>query len=160
MRGKLLVSVLGFGIVLLSAWFFFMPRAVHTIPSAVPRTIVASSTEPSIRVAGNLVHIAIADTPAAKEKGLSGRDDLAPDEGMLFVFEEDSGHPFWMKDMNFSIDMLWISSEGTIVHIAPNVSPETYPQTFSSPVPSRYVLELSANYAAEHNLKIGDKVQI
>lgn len=77
---------------------------------------------------------------------------------MLFVFQTDSKEAFWMKDMHFSIDMIWISASGQIVYMAQNVSPDTYPENFVPTSPARYVLEVPANYAAQHGWKIGDSI--
>ncbi|MDO8575927.1 MAG: DUF192 domain-containing protein, partial [bacterium] len=85
---------------------------------------------------------------------------LAADEGMLFVSPEDGGHAFWMKDMLFPIDILWISADGRVVYMAENVSPDTYPQSFRPDAPARYVLELPAGYAGAHGVSVGDVVRL
>ena len=113
----------------------------------------------TVELRGQTIHIAVADTETARQQGLSGRAGLAPDEGMLFVFPEDGEHAFWMKDMLFSIDILWLSADGKVVYMAENVSPDTYPQSFRPDVPARYVLELPAGYAKEYNVIIGDVVR-
>jgi uncharacterized membrane protein (UPF0127 family) len=102
------------------------------------------------------VRVTIADSDELRSRGLGGRAGLAPDEGMLFVFDTDLQPGFWMKDMLFSIDILWLDSEKRIVHIAPRVAPDTYPKAFFPPVPSRYVLELPTGFAARHKIRIGD----
>jgi len=79
---------------------------------------------------------------------------------MLFVFPEDGKYAFWMKDMRFSIDILWLSADGRVVYMALNVSPDTYPQVFRPDVPARYVLELPAGYAKAHAVRIGDIVRL
>ena len=111
-----------------------------------------------ISVGGTDVHVAIADTEPEREQGLSGVSGLKEDEGMLFIFEKDGIYSFWMKDMLFSIDMLWISSEGRVVFIAPSVAPDTYPHAFTPDTPARYVLEIPAGFAAEHEIAVGSKV--
>ena len=65
-----------------------------------------------------LVCASVADTPEARQQGLSGRAGLGESEGMLFVFPKDGEYAFWMKDMRFSIDILWLSGNGTIVYMA------------------------------------------
>ena len=113
-----------------------------------------------ISVAGVPVYVTIADTTDAQEKGLSGTASLPANEGMLFVFDRDDYYHMWMKDMRYSLDMLWISEEGVIVHIEKNVSPDTYPQSFTSEDPARNVLELPAGFADHHDVKVGDRVAI
>jgi uncharacterized membrane protein (UPF0127 family) len=111
-------------------------------------------------VGGETLHVSVADTPAAREKGLSGKTGLAPDEGMLFVFPVAGVYSFWMKDMRFPIDILWIANDGTIVAIKENFSPASYPQTFAPATPARYVLEVPAGYCAAHQLQVGGRIQI
>jgi uncharacterized membrane protein (UPF0127 family) len=97
-----------------------------------------------------------ARTSAEQELGLGQRASLPADEGMLFVFDTPNYYAFWMKDMSFPIDMIWLDADYRIVYIASNVSPATYPHTFSPPAPSSYVLETNAGYAQKNNLSIGE----
>ena len=87
-------------------------------------------------------------------------EGLTEGEGMLFVFETDDLHSFWMRDMLFSIDILWIAMDGTVVHIEPSVSPDSFPQTFTPPTPARYVLEVPAGFATEHGIEVGTRTEI
>lgn len=100
----------------------------------------------------------LADTDELRELGLGLRKSLSSSKGLLFVFDRDSYLPFWMKDMNFSIDIIWIDANKKIVHIEQNISPETYPTTFESPTPARYVFEISAGMAQKLHMKLGDDV--
>ncbi|MBI2612436.1 DUF192 domain-containing protein [Candidatus Kaiserbacteria bacterium] len=117
----------------------------------------ASST---IQIKDRTIRVEIADTSGERERGLSGKEGLAEDEGMLFVFEEDGRPAFWMKDMLFAIDILWISSDGAIVHIEENVAPETYPTAFAPRNEARYVVELPAGYVAKYTVRPGDIVRL
>ncbi len=109
---------------------------------------------------GATVHVILAQTPADQERGLSGRDSLAADEGMLFVFPKDGTYSFWMKNMKFSIDIIWLSVEGRVVDIAANLSPGTYPRSFAPQRPSRFVLEVPAGFVEAHRVQIGDSAQL
>jgi uncharacterized membrane protein (UPF0127 family) len=100
----------------------------------------------------------ISDTNALRELGLSNRESIAADHAMLFVFPEDGSNLFWMKDMNFSIDMIWLDSNRKIMFIAADASPDSFPKTFGPTAPSRYVIETRAGIAAELGLKVGDRV--
>lgn len=125
------------------------------------KIITASGPKPrTIQLAGRLIEVMIADTAETRARGLSGRETLPRDEGMLFIFESNGIYSFWMKDMNFSIDILWISSAGKIVDMSSRVSPATYPAVFTSRAPARYVLELPAGFLEEYNVKIRDTVEI
>ena len=77
-----------------------------------------------------------------------------------FVFPKDGIYAFWMKDMLFSIDILWLSARGSVVYMAQNVSPDTYPQSFQPEMLARYVLELPAGYVKEYNVVVGDIVRL
>lgn len=99
-------------------------------------------------------------TPAAQARGLSGRDEIPENYGMLFVFPTADVQGFWMKDMLVSIDIIWLDDAGRIVGIEPEVSPDTYPQIYSAPTPVRYVLEMRAGSAAARGWKVGTKVPI
>jgi uncharacterized membrane protein (UPF0127 family) len=97
----------------------------------------------------SLSTIEIADTTAKRVEGLSGRDPIPDDYGMLFIFPSDKPQTFWMKDMKEPIDMIWIADDGSIAGITANVAPSTYPETFPSPEPVRYVLETRAGLARD-----------
>lgn len=113
-----------------------------------------------VEINGKTVRVEIAGTPSLRARGLGGHSSLLENEGMLFVFPVDGKYSFWMKDMLFPIDIVWIAADGHIVDIARNVSPETYPQTFEPSVPVRYVLELPAGYSDAHNVLVGDRVRL
>ena len=83
----------------------------------------------------------VVDTDATREQGLSGRTSIPENYGMLFVFPKKDLHGFWMKDMQFAIDMIWINEEGIIVGIERGATPESFPQSFFPPEPVPYVLE-------------------
>ena len=112
------------------------------------------------------IPVEIVDTDDLRSLGLSGRDALPQDEGMLFVYEKPGLHSIWMKDMNFPIDIWWIGAEdsnaGTlrIFDVEKNVSPETYPEIFEPSVQSLYVLEVNAGFADNVSINIGDEVSI
>src|SRR5574341_1002590 len=77
----------------------------------------------TIKVAGEEVQAYVANTDAKRQKGLSGRESLGDNQGMLFVFEKPDTQPsFWMKDMKIAIDILWIDND-QIVQIDKNVQP-------------------------------------
>lgn len=103
------------------------------------------------------VHVEIADTPDAQSLGLMYRDRLDADRGMLFLFEHETEHPFWMKNTRISLDMIFIASDGRIVGVHPNATPYSL-----APIgvgePSRAVLEVNAGFAATHGIAPGDRV--
>lgn len=100
----------------------------------------------------------VSDTPQLRTNGLSGFPSLADTQAMLFIFENDGMWDFWMKDMNFSLDMIWVDQTKTIVGIEKNVSPDTFPKSFSAGKPSLYVIEVNAGIADKLGIKIGDRI--
>ena len=105
------------------------------------------------------INIEIADDPSEQAQGLSGREYLAQDSGMLFVFPQPTTPAFWMKDMKFSLDFIWIDEGGEIIEITKSVSPATYPKTFMPPSPVKYVLEVNSGWTEKNGVKVGDKIE-
>jgi uncharacterized membrane protein (UPF0127 family) len=106
--------------------------------------------------------VEVVDTVASRELGLSGRKQMGDDEGMLFIFDAPGRYGFWMKDMNFPLDIIWINQNGIVVDIERNVTPETYNQkkTYINQSEASYVLEINAGMAAKFGLYLGSKVKI
>ncbi|OGY57883.1 MAG: hypothetical protein A3E61_02620 [Candidatus Colwellbacteria bacterium RIFCSPHIGHO2_12_FULL_43_12] len=92
---------------------------------------------------GNEFSVQIADSIDERDKGLSGRNSLGGKEGLLFVFDESDEYGFWMKDMKFPIDIIWIENN-EVVYVLPNVKPDSYPSVFYPPQPANKVLEINA----------------
>ena len=112
----------------------------------------------SVQIHEQTVRVYVADTEEERQKGLGGFAGLESGQGMLFVFPADGEYGFWMKDMRFAIDIIWIAADKTVVDMAENVSPDTYPNVFSPSEPARFVLELPAGAAKAYGLSIGDKI--
>jgi uncharacterized membrane protein (UPF0127 family) len=113
----------------------------------------------AMKVGGKTYTLQIADTPEKQALGLGKRSNMQPREGMVFPYKTASkGLCFWMKDMNFSLDIIWLDSDKQIVHIEPSLSPSTYPQTYCPPKPSQYVVELNAGIAHALKLYEGQKL--
>lgn len=111
-------------------------------------------------VGGDSIIVDIADTPEERARGLSGREAIGPNEGMLFIFDEPQTPQFSMRDMNFPIDIVWISEDLNIVAVTPAIAVGTYPDTFTPPGPVKYVLEVNSGLSAERGWLAGDKVEL
>ncbi|MEI8249043.1 MAG: DUF192 domain-containing protein [Candidatus Taylorbacteria bacterium] len=137
-------------------------QSFSTIASSTQAFIAgyASSTASTtvIKVPRGIIYVEIAQTEAQKSLGLSYRRGLATSSGMLFVFGEPTKPSFWMKDMNFPLDMVWIDSHKKIVSITKHISPDTYPQTFQPPAPVSFVLEIQAGDADRFKLATGTQL--
>ena len=126
---------------------------------------IEKSNLPVICINDFCVYVEIANTIELRQKGLSLREGLSKDLGMLFVFKEPSHLSFWMKDMLFSLDMIWLSQDGKILHIekdtlpcgfeCPNLSPPKTEEFLA-----KYVLEVNAGLSEIYNISIGDFAKI
>lgn len=111
------------------------------------------------------LQVEIANTPALRKQGLSGRSNLDSNEGLLFTFPQKAQPPFWMKDMNFPIDIIWIS-DNKIAQIHKSVpapdpnTPESQLQLYTPNDPINYVLEAVAGFAEQNNISPGDTIQL
>ena len=109
---------------------------------------------------GVSIPVEVSDTPEKRSLGLGKRDKLEKGWGMLFVFEKRIPHSFWMKNMRFPIDIIWLDNQ-RIVELAENVPP---PQEGESPkvmeprLPSNFVLEIESGRARALGLKVGQKL--
>lgn len=112
----------------------------------------------TITIGSKKLFIKIADEPYEQTQGLSGKEYMAEDEGMIFIFEQSLIPAFWMKNMKFGLDIIWIDAENKIIGLEKNVSPDTYPKTFSPSSPIKYVLEVNADWSDKNQIKAGDKI--
>jgi uncharacterized membrane protein (UPF0127 family) len=110
---------------------------------------------------GEMIEVQVADNADAREKGLMGAPQLGRTSGMLFVFETNKPHGMWMKNMRFSIDILWLNQEKRIVEILTSLPPcqrEPCP-IYGSDTLSRYVLELSDGASSFYHLRKGAQLK-
>jgi len=168
MKGKLI----GLGIV--AALVIVAGISVNQIRTSPTTSLSAETVSPispevdqyaksTVRVGNKTFSVELALTPETQLLGLGQRDSLAKNSGMLFTFKPAQMITFWMKDMRFSLDMVWIA-DGKIVYISRNlptpkgdIKPENLP-IYSANVPVDYVLEINAG--AAEGLNVGDRVEI
>lgn len=103
------------------------------------------------------IYTEVVAAPEELRRGLSGRETLPEDHGMLFDFGQMSQHCMWMPDMAFAIDIVWLDAEQRIVTIKPDITPETYPESFCGD-PAEYVLEVNSGVVAERNWRVGQQL--
>ena len=135
-----LLLAVGFVLVFARVWFGFLPDSKLTIE-------------------GQQVDVIVADTSAERAKGLGGRERLGDREGMLFTFSSASEYCIWMKDMNFSIDAVWLDGDKKVVDTNENISPETYPKSFCPTESAQYILEVGAGKVSEWQIEVGDQAE-
>ena len=117
-----------------------------------------------IKIGTNEYTVEIADTEVLRSQGLSGRTSMAKNQGMLFVFTQPSYQYFWMKEMNFPLDFVWIN-DNIVVDITQNVlipinGDLNSLTSFTAKSPFDKVLELNAGTISSDNIKIGDIIKL
>ena len=121
-------------------------------------TVDATHNQANIDIGGVRLKVQIADTPALRERGLSGRSSVDPFDGMLFVFDEPS--TLWMKGMLFPLDIIWISPRGSVADITEGADPQSYPKHFGSRSTAEYAVEVPSGFVRAHHISIGDRVSL
>jgi len=116
-----------------------------------------------VEIGGQTIKVLVADTVSHQTKGWSGAGDMGSVQGMWHKFNSRAYHMMVMRDMEFSLDIVWIDN-GMIVDIAPNLPPEKNKTeeelTLYRPrLPANNVLELPAGFTADNGIKIGDRVK-
>lgn len=117
---------------------------------------IYSSSKDKIVPLGDMYNLEYARTAERQQTGLSNRDSLPVSGGMVFPFGDEAERCFWMKDMRFSIDIIWVDGTKQITHIEHKVSPKTYPKTYCHT--AQYVIELRSGEAMRHELRAGQKL--
>jgi len=122
-------------------------------------------TNPTTVMIGPAVFtVQVAENHLSRAKGLSGQLGLPDNHGMLFVFESPSIQTFWMKDMLFPIDIVWISDTCLVDSITPDIpiplgslEADKLPK-YQSNNPVKYVLEITQGQTEIQDIKAGDPV--
>jgi uncharacterized membrane protein (UPF0127 family) len=103
----------------------------------------------------------LARSDEERARGLMFREKMAEDQAMLFLFETEEAHSFWMKNMRFAIDILWLDAQKRIVHLEKTVPPcprDPCP-SYAPSAAASFVLELQAGFAEKHGLRLNDRVE-
>lgn len=115
-----------------------------------------------LTIRGNVFKVDIADTEFARMRGLSWRQSMGEDEGMLFIFPIPAKYTFWMKGMKFPLDFIWISN-GSVAGVTTNVPIPTSTLDFSvysPPSPVDQVLEVNVGTVERLGIRAGDAAQL
>ncbi len=150
MKKEYIVTIV---IILLAVVFLLYPRIIHK--NGENSAIINTA---SVEIGDTIFNVDVVDTDTERTQGLSGLESLAEDEGMLFVFEKSGIYPFWMKDMSFPIDIIWISENLKVVYVKENATPQSFPEVFTPDNSALYVLEVSAGITTGKKIKIADDV--
>lgn len=127
---------------------------------------IAAPFDKQIKIGGSYIFVEIANTDQKRRVGLSEKAYLGENEGMLFVFEDQNLRPsFWMKNMKFAIDIIWIDG-GEVIQIHENVpppepdAPDSQLKFYTPNQSVDYVLEVAAGFTEKNNINVGDSVNL
>lgn len=109
-----------------------------------------------LAIGGNKYWVQIVDTDMGREKGLSDRYGMCAKCGMLFIFNDQNNIRFWMKDMRFDLDIIFLDKDKKVVKIYENVDRNKYPDTYDAD--AQYVLELNVDSVRSGGIVVGDVV--
>jgi len=104
------------------------------------------------------VQVELADTDPKRERGLMFRKELPDGQGMLFLFDEEGEHSFWMKDTLIPLDMIFVDASGRVTGVVAQARPLTLQPRNGGP--SRMVLEVPGGWAAAHGVRVGDRMRV
>jgi len=150
----------------ISILILFLPLlAVSCVSQQNP---VINNYDTPLFISGKQIFVEIASTDLKRAHGLSGREKLKEDQGMLFVFETPDVYSFWMQNMKFDLDLIWIKNNpstgsGLIVGITadvPHPKSSNYNLPFySPPSPVDTVLEVNAGWSKKYEIQIGNEIK-
>jgi hypothetical protein len=130
--------------------------ALATAPACAasggPRAVLESGGKTHV------VQVELADTPEKRERGLMFRKELADGHGMLFLFDEEAEHSFWMKDTLVPLDMIFVDSAGLVTGIVARARPLTLEPRSGGRC--RTVLEVPGGWAEAHGVRVGDRMRV
>ncbi|OGH11095.1 MAG: hypothetical protein A2857_02975 [Candidatus Levybacteria bacterium RIFCSPHIGHO2_01_FULL_36_15] len=147
----LLVVVLGSFVLIKSGYI--------KIPSS---NLTQNTNQAYVEVNNNKIKLLLAKTPQEQMAGLSNKDKLDAESGMLFVFKQKDYVQFWMKNMKFAIDMIYIS-DNKIVDVFQNLKPPSDQKSIQIYRPrekANFVLQINAGLAQKYKIKPGDKITL
>lgn len=110
----------------------------------------------STKLNNTKIRIEVADTPEKRIKGLSGRESLDENTGLLFIHDELGIYGIWMKDMKFPIDVIWLDADYRVVDIAGDVQLDSFPEVFEPSRLAKYILEVNAGFVERNGVEIGE----
>lgn len=161
MTQKILIILI---LLLLISVLFFILSAEKTDKNQRQFSQIQDREFVEIKIGEQLLNVEVVNSAQSTSQGLSGRDQIGAG-GMLFIFPDSQKRYFWMKDMRFNIDIIWIL-EGVVTQITPDVpkpeenTPDYKLESYSSDQDASMVLELPAGDAQKFNIKPGDLVQL
>ncbi len=156
-QSRFLILIPSLAVIVGISFFMMLPSQVeHESVEFSRDTIMIDDIELSVQVA---------DTEHRRADGLMFQEELPYDEGMLFIFEDSKKRTFWMSNMKFSLDIIWLDSQGNVAHIEKNVppcntKPEACPRYDGGGEDARYILEVTAGFVDEFKITKDSKIEM
>ena len=158
-RAQVLIPITIAAVIIGVVGMLSMPKDVKLEHAEFPKGL--------IKIDDVTLQVQIADTRPLQTRGLMFQDKLPYDKGMLFIFEDEGVRSMWMLNMQFALDLLWIDSDGNVVHIEKDTQPcksavETMSCTFSNgdSKPAKYVLEVTSGFVDKYHITEKSKLRI
>jgi uncharacterized membrane protein (UPF0127 family) len=165
------------GIIICVGIILFFIRTQSSTPNPLSTTVregeqqkkqdnpnLTKSPTKKLMLKNTTIDLLVAETPDENMWGLSDFPSLPPDTGMMFVFPQPGIHSFWMKDMKFSLDMIWLDSDNRVITIHENINPDTYlqnpPELFRPVKPASAVIEVPGGFVKEYGVRLGEVLEI
>lgn len=149
MKNMLFVVLMFFGIIIL---ILFLSMVIAFF----------SKNKNKVCVNNNCFEVEVALTLREKSRGLMFKQELAENAGMFFIYDKEDIYSFWMKNMNFPLDIIWINRDKKIVHIEKNLQPcqDDNCQGVKSKEKAMYILEINSGLTEKLKIKEGDSIVI
>lgn len=129
-----------------------------------PWSFVKSPAQTTVTIGELKIKADIVKAKKEQQKGLGGREKLAEEGGMLFVFDKENKYNFWMKDVKFPIDIIWISKDKKVVDFYQKAGaqlgvPDSQLRIYSPSSSALYVLEVNAGEVEKYHIGVGNEVK-
>lgn len=134
------------------------PLTIVIVGLVLASIVIFNSDNSSVRIGNEKYRLIVVQDERSRAQGLSGRSSLANDQAMLFKFDSEKEQCFWMKDMKFAIDIVWLNSRGEVVAVEKNVLPESYPANYCHKGQS--VIEFTSGQVEASRLQVGDRLKL
>jgi len=146
--------ILGLSVIAIFATLSFASIATDVFDEARNR-----DRETVLRINGAVFFTDIADSETERREGLSRKEGLPLDHGLLFEFGTNDYHGIWMREMRFPIDVIWFDENFVVVGVKHSFKPDDFPSVAYPDAPARYVLEINAGLAREFNIEVGNQAR-
>jgi uncharacterized membrane protein (UPF0127 family) len=132
--------------------------AILVIGSTFLLFVLPNLTKPATNLwlGDGIFNTDIALTPAAREQGLSGKPELQADHALLMAFPSEGEWGIWMKDMNFPIDIVWLSKDKKVIYVVKDAPPEDQTTVYKPEKPAMYVVELPSGTTSSKAINLND----